>query len=334
MDERTDAVAALAGMSSARSGLAELLDDLPLRAHRSWAPGRAVATAISWNLRDRFDWRWFPQGVTSSADASDSELAHGRRVLVTSWYSKFGHRGSRLTFLDLDRLRYQHVLLVVPTVRDGQVTLAPLHVHAGGIVWIGDWIHVAATSAGFFTAYVDDVRRTPPELAEMAGGAPWVLPVRITHVADSDGDMAGLRYSFMSLDRAESALMVGEYGVKGNSTRLAWFPLDPDTGLPTLDEAGHSRPLLVSDEGVESAQGAVSVDQVTFVSASHGRRRRGSMYVGKPGAWTRFRAATPPGPEDVTWWGSTDQIWTNAEHPGIRWVVAMNRSWFDESRER
>ena len=52
----------------------------------------------------------------------------------------------------------------------------------------------------------------------------------------------------------------------------------------------------------------------------------GSVYVGRPGAWRRHRWAVPMGPEDLTYWPSTDGLWSLTEHPRRRWVFAMRRS--------
>jgi hypothetical protein len=65
------------------------------------------------------------------------------------------------------------------------------------------------------------------------------------------------------------------------------------------------------------------------VSRSAGRYQPGSIYVGRPGAFRRFSQATPMGPEDISWWPSTDELWSVTEHPGRRWVFCMRRSEFD-----
>ncbi len=81
---------------------------------------------------------------------------HGRPVVVVSWYAKqlpgdAAKQGSRVTFFDVEQSRYRHVLLVVPVVEKGVASFKPLRAHAGGIVWHGDYLHVAATGRGFHT---------------------------------------------------------------------------------------------------------------------------------------------------------------------------------------
>ena len=54
------------------------------------------------------------QGITTSADADDSERFEGRAVVVVAWYFQDAHgnnQGSRITLVDLATLRYRHVLL-------------------------------------------------------------------------------------------------------------------------------------------------------------------------------------------------------------------------------
>jgi hypothetical protein len=37
----------------------------------------------------------------------------------------------------------------------------------------------------------------------------------------------------------------------------------------------------------------------------------------------------PIGPEDISYWPSTDLLWSLTEHPGRRWFFSMRRGWFD-----
>ena len=36
----------------------------------------------------------------------------------------------------------------------------------------------------------------------------------------------------------------------------------------------------------------------------------------------------PVGVEDITYWPSTDQLWSLSEYPGHRYVFAMDRAYF------
>jgi hypothetical protein len=328
-EENVDEIETLAARLGGRVGLPAVLRDLNRRARRTLAPGRAVHRALTWDAADRRDPDWWPQGITTSADASDTEEVDGRRMLAVSWYSKAG-QGSRLTFVDLDSRRYRHVLLVVPVVRDGEASVEPLAVHAGGLVWHGPYLHVAATARGVHTCRLDDLLRVPSAGLVGSFGYRYLLPVRFAYRAVTDEGLERLRYSFLSLDRGASPpeLVVGEYGNSAQTRRLARFPLDPETQFLAAGEDGVSRPLVLDEGGVVRTQGAAIARGRWYLTASTGPWVPGSVYVGRPGEFRRHRWATPMGPEDIAWWPSTDLLWSVTEHPRRRWVYAMRRSWF------
>ncbi len=301
-------------------GLSGLLDDLSRRARRGFAPGLRVRQALTWDREDRRTTQWWPQGVSTAADASETGEVLGRRLVAVSWYAKpvGGARthGTRISFLDLDARRYQHVLLLTP---GGE----PLRVHAGGLVWWGPYVHVAATARGFWTFRLDDLLRVrdPSD----THGYRYALPARCQHRAGHDEGTERLRYSCLSLDRGASPpqLVVGEYGRGRQSTRIARFALDPRSFLPATDSDGVATPLAVDDLGVRGVQGVASLGGRTFLSVSHGTRTPGSLYAGRPGAFRRHRWATPVGPEDLSAWPARDELWTVTEHPRRRWLVAL-----------
>jgi len=349
-DENVREIAALAEVLGEPAGLDGLLDDLKWDLRRSRAPrllGRAVREAYRWDAYDERDVQWYPQGISTSADASDTEDIAGRRVLVTTWYSTGRDgvkRGSRVSVVDLDSGRYRHVLLVVPVLdASGALTLRPMSIHAGGIVWAGPHLHVAATARGFVTARVDDIMRVPgdddhPDRLGVEGtsfhsyGHRYVLPVRFTYQAFADEGHEKLRYSFLSLDRRSDppALIAGEYALRRDATRrLARYELDPATWQLATGEDGSSRPLAIEDGGVRQMQGAVMAGGRYHVSVSRGRLTPGSVWSGRPGSMRERRWALPMGPEDLSYWPSTDRIWSVTEHPRRRWIVAMDRRWLD-----
>ena len=99
-------------------------------------------------------------------------------MFAVTWYAKDlgeGGQGSRITFVDRETRRYRHVLLVVPRLaEDGSLQVLPLRVHAGGVVWCGDYLHVAATARGFMTFRLDDLMRLPDErFRQPATGSGW-----------------------------------------------------------------------------------------------------------------------------------------------------------------
>ena len=350
-EENAREIEALSGVLGPAPGLRGLLDDLKyeIRPARVLPRllGRAVREAYRWDAYDERDPLWYPQGISTSADASDDEVVDGRRVLVTTWYSTGRDgvkRGSRVTFVDLDSGRYRHVLLVTPVLDEhGALQLRTLDIHAGGIVWAGDWLHVAATSKGFVSARVDDIMAVPGDderpddfgvdgTRVMSYGHRYVLPVRVSHQGVTDKGHRRLRYSFMSLDRQSDppALVAGEYGVaRGATTRLARYPLDRETWQIPAGDDGSSRPVAVDEGGVRQMQGAVLAEGRFHATVSHGPWMPGSVATGPAGSMRLRRWAVPMGPEDLAHWPSTDRLWTLTEHPRRRWIVAMDRAWFD-----
>lgn len=339
----THAVDALAEYADTHAGLDAILGDLNRRARRFRAPGSTVGATLRWNAHDSFDRRWWPQGVTSTADAYDAGVLAGHRVLATSWYAKPRReirKGSRITFLDLDSHAYRHVLLVVPRLdADGRLRLEPLHVHAGGIVWHGSRLHIAATRKGLFTAHLDRLLRIPDrnrvgnrDALGVQGdglatfGYRYLLPVCSAYAAESDDGVEPLRYSFVSMSRgsSEPMLVAGEYGRGTMTTRLMQYALDPVTGAITTDDDGAARPKLY-ESGVRNMQGVVVVDGHWYVTRSRGPWGRGSICAGEPGSFSEHQRALPMGPEDLTYSASTDSLWTVSEWPGRRWIVTIPR---------
>ncbi|HKJ12241.1 MAG TPA: hypothetical protein VJ976_07600 [Ornithinimicrobium sp.] len=326
-------IAALSEHLGERVGLAGVMEDLNRQATAAHVPGDAVRWGLTWNEQDNESPLWWPQGISTSADASGTEDVHGRRMLMTTWYCKNipgGGQGSRITLVDLETLRYRHVLLVRPwRTLWVQPATRPLHVHAGGLVWAARHLHVAGTRRGLFTCRLDDIVRL--KRSEQTFGYHYVLPVRTRYRPETARGEEQMRYSFLSLDRSADppALVSGEYGRGEMSTRLARFPLDPQSLLPTRNRDGHCRPSVVDTDGVGHMQGAVVVDGRYYISASRGRRAQGRIYAGQPGELVRHDDAMPAGPEDITYWPSTDQLWSLSEYPSRRFVFTMDRAQFD-----
>lgn len=347
-NESVAEIDALAEACGGRVGIDGVLADLNRKARRSLlVPGLKVSSGLTWDRRDRWTRRWWPQGISTSADASDQEDIAGRRVVAVSWYSKNMDgvgKGTRISFLDLDERRYRHVLLVQPVVVDGRVELEPLRAHAGGIVWCGPYLHVAATRKGIFTARLDDIVRIPGHLKVAdhtrigrdgdrlaTHSYDYLLPVRFSYKAFNDDGHEPMRYSFLSLDRSADppALVAGEYGRGSQSTRLVSYPLDATTYHLVSGKDGFSRPLLLNEKGERGMQGAAIVNGRWYVTSSRGSKGLGALYVGTPGRFKGYRWALPVGPEDISYWPSTDRLWSVTEHPFLRWVFSVKRSRVD-----
>ena len=320
--------------------------DLNRRADAVRVPAPAAEWGFRWDHADMTSRRWWPQGITTSADATADGLVDGRSILVTSAYSHevdgLG-KGARLSFVDLTdtgAIRYRHVLLVEPFLRDdGAVDVRPVTLHAGGIVWHGDHVHVAGTARGFSSFRLDDILRVPANDASRIGvrdstvdvfGYRYVAPVRFTYDARASRGLPRMRYSFASLDRSTTPheLVAGEYGRGEQTSRLVRYEIDPTTSLLRADVDGACHPSVLEEGGVPGMQGAAVVDGTWFVTTSRGRFRLGSLWVGEPGHLVERRRQLPVGPEDITYWQQRDELWSLSEYPGARYVFGMSRRRF------
>jgi hypothetical protein len=340
--ERTAEVDALAALCGGRVGVAGVLRDLDRTARAVRVPAPAASWGFRWDREDMTSRRWWPQGITTSADAGPGQagLPDGRQVLVTSAYSQpvdGVQQGARLSFVDVSdpaSLRYRHVLLVEAFLRDSSlaspVDVRPVLLHAGGIAWHGPEIHVAGTARGLSSFRPEDIVRVPDRSPLQVFGHRYVLPLRSTYAARTVGQTPRMRYSFLSVDRSASPhrLVAGEYGRATMSTRLVCYELDQATSLLRVDPDGAARPVLLHDGGVPGMQGAALVDGTWFVTTSRGRYRLGSVWVGKPGRLRERRWRLPVGPEDLAYWPERDELWSLSEYPGARYVFAMPRAQF------
>jgi hypothetical protein len=194
--------------------------------------------------------------------------------------------------LNVDTLRYTHFALV-----EG-ANLDPVRVHAGGIVWSGDRLLVAATHGGIREFHLSGILR--------GGRGRYVLP----QVGTLD-PAEKFRYSFLA--EGSDDLVAGEYA-KDEGGRLARLTLTSGT-VAVRD---------VHSPGIPEMQGAVLIDGQWAVSSSRGDRRNGDLWTGSEGALVKHEAALPPGPEDLAWWPERGQLWGATEHPGQRFVYAVN----------
>ena len=344
-DRSASVEAFVAGVQAAgtgvRVGLEGVLSDLNRVARPAYFTRSAATRAFRWEDDDDSSARWWPQGITSSADAGPEEQYAGRLLVLTSAYAKKIEgvsQGARISVLDITdeaEVRYRNVLLVDVRAEAGWSTVRPVHAHAGGIVWRGRTLYVARTAQGMLTFDLDDVVRVDDP--SVAFGYKYVLPLRGSHLptpTDIQPQPAPrrpeppMRYSFLSLGRdgADVSLLAGEYGHGRMTRRLARFTLDTDGRLEETD--GVSTSMVVSAKGPSRMQGAVTVDGRTYITTSNGRRGRGSVWVATGERLRRHARVLPPGPEDITYWPSRDELWTVTEHPGRRLVLALDRKRF------
>ncbi len=303
-------------------GLAGVLADLDRAGEPCSVPGAAAGQGLTWDLHDREDHAWFPQGVTclrSGAVLLVSWYAHRQRFLPSA-----GARVSVLDRTDPDAPRYRHVLLVTPRRPLGFLRLGAVRVHAGGIAVLGDLLYVADTNVGVRVFRLDDIARVPRRRWD-AHGYDYVLPqllrLRLPLRAGADR----LKVSFLSVGEVagQLSLVVGEYGRKGTTPRLVRYLLDPSTGLPAPGTDGRCAPLEVHERQPHRMQGVAVHGSTWFVTASSGKGNPGDLHVGSPGALHRHRGVLPTGPEDLDWSRPGEELWCVTEWPGHRWVFPI-----------
>ncbi len=324
----------LAGSLGGRVGIDAVLADLDREAVVVDVPATAADYGFHWDDADINDRQWWPQGITTSADASDTDDIRGRRVVVVAWYAKRikgRTAGARLSFVDITdeaKPRYRHVLIVEPRRHwlTRQVSMRPVPVHAGGIVWYGPAILVADTRGGIRTFEVDDICRVEGDAGWR--GYRYVLPQRSSFRASNDRGFPPFKFSFVSLDRSgqEHQLIVGEYGAKGTKNRLARFAFDAAKTVLGM-EGGVARPQEILLNGLTHMQGATVVGGTYYISTSRGSKTPGTLWVRRPSEGVReHRGVLAIGPEDLAYWPQRDQLWNCSEHVGHRYVYAIDRA--------
>jgi hypothetical protein len=135
----------------------------------------------------------------------------------------------------------------------------------------------------------------------------------------------------VALDRTSvpQSVIVPEYDADGTGTRVVRYPIDASSLLlkPSADGYVHGNEAYRVD--FPSMQGATAIAGKFYVSSSRRVDTPGVIYTfTKKSGSTEHARALPPGPEDLSYWQSKDQLWTLAEHPGTRSVFAVKASSF------
>jgi hypothetical protein len=301
---------------------------------------------------------WIPQGVSSAADAGA-----GGDALLVSWYDDAAEpeKGIRVSFLNPATDRYRHVLLVYPYIAAGGTPTYEIvgrprgGIHAGGILWYGNYLYVVDTTRGvrvFDTRFIFDLERSPngdtsdKTSIGWRGGAyrgfgyRYVMPQvdAWVNAAGPDADpqfrCAGTgapKFSYMAVDRSEQPhrMITGEFcSPAGNVGRVARSPLNAQTGRPIVGADG----LVHASEAYRLAgnqiQGALSVGGTWYLSRTNRRDRAGELIVARPEAGTLRATETRPagiGPEDLSFTPADDRLWTLTEFAGRRMVYGVPR---------
>jgi hypothetical protein len=297
-----------------------------------------VANGYRWAPGDDAVKTWYPQGITTSADATNDGKWGANRIQLVSWYGKGARAaaGVRISFVQANRLRgarYRHVLLVEPYRHpDGTADFRAVRIHAGGIAWYGSYLYVADTNHGL---RVFDVRRmlqttsSAKAVVGSAGGGKYaaaaykyVLP-QVGAYQQPDG--SDLVFSFVSVDRGSSpqSLLTGEYRQGKPGGRLVRWPLDAPSDRLAGGADVHANGAYVMPQ--TNVQGALSAAGRLFLSASAGAKGNGTLTSDVPGSPSKAYA-WGYGAEDLTYSPLSGGIYSLTEHPGRRAVYAVPAS--------
>jgi hypothetical protein len=330
-------------------GIADVLGDLNRAGTRITAaavPGDppGVQQAFAWQSGDMSVAYWIPQGITGSGDGSPTGRIGDRNVVLVSWYysqeddpGSIVQKGVRIAIADVtdpDDVRYRFALLAEPRTIDGRADYISVPIHAGGIAWVGDYLYVADTFTGF---RVFDLTRILPVSAAQdtmgydagayyAHGYAYVIP-QIDTLADNT-DFAA-RFSFVSLDRTTTppSLLSGEYDAASVNGRLYRWPLAPD-GRPLLVEGARLVPDAAWYMGHSHVQGALSLDDVFWLSSSKPAGAGGDLYRARVGASSATLGWIDT-PEDLFHDPIDDRVWSLSEGTDARYVISVARTSID-----
>jgi hypothetical protein len=301
--------------------------------------------AFCWQSGDNTTEDWYPQGITSTADAYDNGQYEGRTAMIASWYyhGSGTDKGSRVSFVDYSNPsapKYRHVLLVEPyTNASGQPDFRAVTVHAGGIFTYGYYLYVADTWGGFRAFDLRHIWQVKTgdesKIGRQSDGSyqafnyAYALPQAQNFTASTTNGTAALRYSAASLDRTSTpdSVVVPEYNADGTGTRVVRFPIDYTDRKFEESADGYTHATEAYQVGIKSMQGATAVNGTFQVSASAGSSTRGSLWTFTATSGpTPHASYFPAGNEDLSYRGPQRQLWTLTEHPGKRSVVAVKPS--------
>ena len=157
--------------------VATIMDDLnhPNPASSPNVKNLKAGTGYGWEGSADFDdahtTKWYPQGITTSADAYDAGDYDGYKIHIVSWHSDNyddGKRGARVSFINQSgSKKYRHILLVQPTGTDNFAAITGLH--AGGIMWYGNLLYVVSTGFGLRVFDLNHLYKVDGSISDQIG---------------------------------------------------------------------------------------------------------------------------------------------------------------------
>ncbi len=295
-----------------------------------------------WNDGDFDVSYWIPQGITGSGGAFDDGLFGGRKFLLVSWHydASLGgtsyDKGVRVSFVDvtdMDAVAYRHVLLVEPVASGGRADFRAVPIHAGGIVWYGDYLYVADTYEGLRVFDVTRIMQVATGDKSLIGyhaadgqyyahDYKYILPqVGAWYLAPGSCES---KFSFAALDRSTTphSIVTGEYDSDRIDGLLVRWPLDEATAALQTGSSGLVTAMAAYQGGHTRMQGVLSWEGQYWISSSSQDGAYGRLYRTAPGA-PSVAYDWVDGPEDLHLAPSSGNLWTPTEDAGDRYVFAV-----------
>ncbi len=313
-----------------------------------------LETGFRFDSADNSDCRSYPQGISTSRDAvggAGSGNYDGHQLVMVSWYTKTSCGGSgarsRITLVDWDATyanKYRKILLVEPTGTAAKPSFKDVNVHAGGIVWYGNYLYVADTSHGLRVFDMRKILVTSTTGSESLIGRQsdgktykahnykYVLPQigTITDTSSSD-----LLWSTISLDRASKSLVVSEYTCVSNT------PSGACKSAPTRAAKAVRFPFASGSTAFAATTKASQALQTPYfyvngVASHNGRWWFNSSHYKLLYYWAPGKAASSYNwvsyGESISYWEDSknpDLLWSLQEGAGNRNVFAVRQASYD-----
>jgi hypothetical protein len=304
---------------------------------------------FTFDAGDDSDCANYPQGITSSRDAvgpADGGTYDGHQLVLVSWYTKAGCDGaqsrSRITLVDWDATypnTYRKVLLVEPSGTVAAPSFTDVPVHAGGVVWYGDYLYVADTGRGLRVFDMTQILKTNPGgSAGQIGRQPdgrtyyahnyaYVLPQVGTITAHTTSGTA-LAWSTISLDRVSASLVMAEYTCASGCTA---YP----NRAPRAIRFGFAAGAATFPASVTASQALqLAWYNINGVASHNGRWWFNSSAAKQLHYWTPATGSHTytwvSGAESISYWEvagtDPDLLWSLQETPGHRNVFAVKQA--------
>ncbi|KAG5304255.1 secreted protein [Histoplasma capsulatum G186AR] len=295
-------------------------------------------SAFTWEDIDGYDdvntRKWYPQGITTTADATDTGDYEGDIALLVSWHSDHyndGKRGARISFINMNKgaeRAYRNVLLVKPTARGSKPDFEALSgLHAGGIAWYGHFLYVVATTGGLLVfdmrhIYEVDIGDGIGRVGNgyQAYNYRYVLPQVRTYKWQPKEGVKNLHFSAVGLDRTSnpSSLVTGEWFPSGPG-RVTHWDLDESSYLLKVDDDDIATASRAVQHSLTNIQGSVTINNKYLLTQSTGSLWTFTWEDGQKEHKNVFSGV----PQDVSHQEGYG-LWTQMEPPGNRHVVALD----------